>query len=234
MHGTIEHGSQFLAADRRDWPTTYYGPLSGVGLAIKAAGAGGPVRIGVVGLGAGTLASYGRPGDVIRFYEINPQVVQLARSEFSFLQDSKARIEIAMGDARLSLQREPAQQFNVLALDAFSSDSIPVHLLTLEAFRIYVHHLKAGGILAVHISNRYLDLAPVVAEAARLLGLEALQVNSDEDQERGVSVSDWVLLSASPDVFKSADMQEYAGPTEAKTAMRAWTDDYSNLYGILK
>jgi SAM-dependent methyltransferase len=233
-HGTIQHGSQFLAPDRRDWPTTYYGELSGVGLAIKSAGAGGPARIGVVGLGAGTLASYGRPGDVFRFYEINPQVVQLARSEFSFLQDSKARIEIAMGDARLTLEREGAQQFDVLVLDAFSSDSIPVHLLTLEALRIYVRNLKAGGILAIHISNRYLGLMPVVAEGARLLGLEVLRVNNEDDEEKGVSRSDWVLLSSSAEVFKSADMQEHAAPTEARTAIRAWTDDYSDVYGILK
>jgi predicted small integral membrane protein len=233
-HGTILHGNQFLSPERRAWPTTYYGPLSGVGLAIKAAGAEGPARIGVVGLGAGTLASYGRPGDVMRFYEINPQVVEIARSEFSFLQDSKARIEIAMGDARLSLAGEAAQQFDVLALDAFSSDSIPVHLLTLEALRIYVHHLKAGGILAIHISNRYLGLMPVVAEGARVLGLETLRVNNDEDEGRGVSSSDWVLLSASPDVFKTEEMQQYAAPAEPGTSMRAWTDDYSGVYGILK
>ena len=233
-HGTILHGNQFLSPERRDWPTTYYGPLSGVGLAIKSAGAGGPVRIGVVGLGAGTLASYGRPGDVMRFYEINPQVVEIARSEFSFLHDSKARIEIAMGDARLSLERELAQQFDVLALDAFSSDSIPVHLLTLEAFRIYVRHLKAGGILAIHISNRYLGLMPVVAEGARVLGLETLRVNNNDDEEKGVSGSDWVLLSGSPDTFKTEAMQQHAAPAEAVTAIRAWTDDYSGVYGILK
>ncbi|MFH1604779.1 MAG: fused MFS/spermidine synthase [Pseudomonadota bacterium] len=233
-HGTIMHGSQFLAPDRRDWPTTYYGPLSGVGLAIKSAGAGGSVRIGVVGLGAGTLASYGRPGDVIRFYEINPQVVELARSEFSFLRDSKARIEIAMGDARLSLDHEGAQQFNVLVLDAFSSDSIPVHLLTLEAFRIYARHLNAGGILALHISNHYLDLVPVVVEAARLIGLDALRVKNEDDEKKGVSASDWMLLSASPDAFKSKDMQQHAAPVEAATAVRAWTDDYSDVFGILK
>ncbi|MFH1603764.1 MAG: hypothetical protein ABIH03_07640, partial [Pseudomonadota bacterium] len=124
--------------------------------------------------------------------------------------------------------------FDVLVLDAFSSDSIPVHLLTLEAFRIYVRHLNAGGILALHISNHYLDLVPVVVEAARLIGLDALRVKDEDDEKKGISASDWMLLSASPDVFKSKDMQQHAAPVEAATAIRAWTDDYSDVFGILK
>src|SRR5205807_9355570 len=137
----------------------------------------GPLRVGVVGLGAGTLAAYGRTGDVFRFYDINSDVVELARSEFTFLKDSRAKVEVALGDARLSLEREPAQNFDVLALDAFSSDAIPVHLLTVEAFKTYLRHLKPDGVLAVHISNRYLDLVPVVQQAARHLSLE---VRSEE------------------------------------------------------
>src|SRR5262249_15710017 len=154
----------FLDAMRRAWPTTYYGLESGVGLALLDARAHGPVRVGVVGLGAGTLASYRRPGDLYRFYDINPKVVELARTGFSFLKDSKARVEVQLGDARLSLEREPKWDFDVLVLDAFSSDAIPVHLLTVEAFRAYLRQLRTGGILAVHISNRYLDLVPVVQQ----------------------------------------------------------------------
>ncbi|MGB5079794.1 MAG: fused MFS/spermidine synthase [Burkholderiales bacterium] len=233
-HGTIIHGKQFLDPDRRDWPTSYYGMTSGIGRALIDAGARGSLRVGVVGLGAGTLAAYGRGGDVFRFYDINPKVVELARSEFSFLNDSRARIELALGDARLSLEREPAQDFDVLALDAFSSDSIPVHLLTAEAFATYLRHLKPGGVLAVHISNRYLDLVPVVQQAARHLSLELRQVENDDDDDAGVYRSDWMLLSASPQAFAGALWEDAPGPLEEGRPIRLWTDDYSDLYRILK
>jgi SAM-dependent methyltransferase len=233
-HGTIIHGKQFIDADRRDWPTTYYSRNSGIGLAILDAGRQGPLRVGVVGLGAGTLATYGRPGDVYRFYDINPQVVALAHSEFSYLKDSHARVEMALGDARLSLEREQKQNFDILALDAFSSDAIPVHLLTREAFDAYLRHLKPGGVLAVHISNRYLDLAPVVLQAARHHALEARLVTNEDDNDAGVYTSSWVLLSASPAVFEREPLTEVAEEIEVKRQVSLWTDDYSNLYRILK
>ncbi|MEI6302304.1 MAG: fused MFS/spermidine synthase [Betaproteobacteria bacterium] len=231
-HGTIQHGSQFLDPARREWPTTYYGPASGVALAIKSTEAAR--RIGVVGLGAGTLASFGRAGDVMRFYEIDPQVVDIARKQFSFLGDSKAAIEVVLGDARLTLEREPAQQFNVLAVDAFSSDSIPVHLLTIEAFRAYLRHLKPDGILAIHVSNRYLDLLPVVAKAAQQLSLQVRQVYSQDDYAIGVFRSDWLLLAASDSAFDNEALQAESKPLEAQPNIRLWTDDYSDLHGILK
>jgi SAM-dependent methyltransferase len=233
-HGTIIHGKQFLEEDRRDWPTTYYGPTSGVGLALIDARARGPVRVGVVGLGAGTLAAYGRPGDVFRFYDINPKVVELARTEFSFLKDSRARVEVQLGDARLSLEREPARNFDLLALDAFSSDAIPVHLLTVEAFRVYLRQLRPGGVLAVHISNRYLDLVPVVQQAARQLSLELRQVQNEDDDEAGVYRSDWLLLSDSPAAFNGLLLREAAERVDSVPRVRLWTDDYSDLYRILK
>ncbi|HYU67908.1 MAG TPA: fused MFS/spermidine synthase [Burkholderiales bacterium] len=233
-HGTIVHGKQFLEADRRDWPTSYYGRESGIGLALLDAGVHGPLRVGVVGLGAGTLAAFGRTGDVFRFYDINPDVVELARSEFTFLKDSPAKVEVALGDARLSLEREPAQNFDVLALDAFSSDAIPVHLLTLEALKTYLRHLKPDGILAVHISNRYLDLVPVVQQAARHLSLEVRQVESDDDDDAGVYRSDWMLVSASPAAFEGKLLKEAAERIDAVPRVRLWTDDYSDLYRILK
>jgi SAM-dependent methyltransferase len=232
-HGTIIHGKQFLEDAKRDLPTTYYGVTSGVGLAILDARVRGPVRLGVVGLGTGTLASYGRSGDLVRFYDINPQVVQLARTEFSFLEDSPAKVEVQLGDARLSLEREAPQNFDVLALDAFSSDAIPVHLLTVEAFRVYLRQLKPGGILAVHISNRYLDLVPVVQQAARALSLELREVDNEDDPEAGVYRSDWLLVSASPAAFAGPLLQD-AQRTEADPRVRLWTDDYSDLYHILK
>jgi SAM-dependent methyltransferase len=233
-HGTIIHGKQFLEPDRRDWPTSYYGMTSGIGLAILDARSRGPLRVGVVGLGAGTLAAYGRSGDVFRFYDINPKVIELAHSEFSFLKDSPAQVEVALGDARLSLEREPDQNFDILALDAFSSDAIPVHLLTVEAFRVYLRHLKPGGLLAVHISNRYLDLVPVVQQAARHLSLEIRQVENDDDDDAGVYRSDWMLLSALPTAFEGNFLKEGAEKIDSEPSVRLWTDDYSDLYRILK
>jgi SAM-dependent methyltransferase len=233
-HGTIIHGKQFLETVRRDWPTTYYGLTSGVGLAILDARARGPVRVGVVGLGAGTLAAYGRTGDVFRFYDINPQVVELAHSQFSFLEDSPAHVEVQLGDARLSLEREAPQNFDLLALDAFSSDAIPVHLLTVEAFRAYQRQLRPGGVLAVHISNRYLDLVPVVQQAARALSLELRQVENEDDDDAGVYRSDWLLLSDSPAAFERPLLKSVAQTIDADPRVRLWTDDYSDLYRILK
>jgi SAM-dependent methyltransferase len=233
-HGTIVHGRQFLAPERRDWPTSYYGRDSGVGMAILRQEERGPVRIGVVGLGAGTIASYGRRGDTYRFYDINPRVVELARAEFTYLADSKAAIEIALGDARLSLEREPEQNFDVLALDAFSSDAIPVHLLTSEAFDVYLRHLRPQGILAVHVSNRYLDLVPVVQQAARRHSLEARLVESDDDEEAGTYRSDWVLLSRSAAPFLRAPLAHAAHAMDEDAAVPLWTDDYSNVLGLLK
>jgi spermidine synthase len=232
-HGTITHGKQYRDPARRDWRTTYYGETSGVGRAIAALGAAGPVRIGVIGLGTGTLAAYGRAGDTIRIYEINPQVIELALREFTYLTDSTAQVEIVLGDARLSLEREPPQGFDLLAVDAFSSDSIPVHLLTAEAFAVYFRHLKARGLLAVHISNRYLDLKPVLRAAAARLGKVARVFEDESDGDRGTYGTTWVLLAASPQVFAQAPL-EAAAELEAERPVRAWTDDYSDLYRILK
>ncbi len=233
-HGTITHGKQFRDPSRREWPTTYYGETSGVGRAIEALRAAGPVRIGVIGLGAGTLAAYGRAGDAVRIYEINPQVIELALREFTYLADTKARLEIVLGDARLSLEREPAQGFDLLAVDAFSSDSIPVHLLTAEAFEVYFRHLKPGGILAVHISNRYLDLKPVLKEAAARFGKTARIVDDESDSDRGTYGTTWVLFTDAPDVFAREPLKGVADPLETDRSIRVWTDDYSDLYGILK
>jgi len=235
-HGTITHGKQFLAADRRDWPTSYYGEDSGVGEAIAArrAAAGGPIRIGMIGLGAGTLVSYGRPGDVVHIYEINPLVRRIAGEYFTYLRDARSGVEFSMGDARLSLEREAPQMFDVLAVDAFSSDAIPVHLLTLEAFRIYFRHLKPDGILAVHISNRYLDLEPVVAEAAKALRKEAREVQNESDESRGTYGSTWILVAGSAQAFSGPALAEATPPEEGGRKVRLWTDDYTDLISILK
>jgi SAM-dependent methyltransferase len=234
MNGTITHGLQFLGPGRRDKPTSYYSANSGIGVALKALAHRGPLRVGVIGLGAGTIATYGRAGDDYTFYEINPLVVRIAQQDFSFLQDSKAHIAFALGDARLTLERQPPQQFDLLAVDAFSSDSIPVHLLTIEAFQLYFHHLRPDGILAVHISNRYVYLEPVMAAAAQKLGKEAALINNEDDRANEIFIARWVLL-ANRGTLRGLPTVEKAGrPVTTSGRVKLWTDSYSSLFPVLK
>jgi SAM-dependent methyltransferase len=232
VNGTITHGLQYLAQDRRRLATTYYGPLSGVGLAIENTRRSAQ-RVGVIGLGAGTLATYGRPEDYYRFYEINPLVIEIARRHFTYLMDCRASYDIVLGDARLSLEREASQQFDVLAVDAFSSDSIPVHLLTLEAFRLYFRHIRPGGVLAVHVSNSHLELEPVVERISKALGRPNFMVDT-EDGEDLVYGATWVLLSDDPALFRKPAISQAGGPVPPRRGQQVWTDDYSNLVRILK
>jgi Spermidine synthase len=224
-NGIILHGMQFLAPEQSRLPTTYYGPQSGGGLAITSHRAANQ-RVGVIGLGAGTLAAYGRAGDYLRFYEINPAVIEIASHYFNFLQGSAAQTEVVAGDGRLALEREPAQNFDVLIVDAFSGDSIPVHLLTTQAFDIYFHQLRPGGILALHITNRYLDLGPVVQALAAASRKQALLIHNAADRERGVYESDWSLVAD--------DLALFGTPQKTAQVVRPWTDDYSNLFRILR
>jgi SAM-dependent methyltransferase len=236
-HGTINHGEEYLNIARRDLPTTYYGPNTGVGLAIREKQKAGAVRIGVIGLGTGTTAAYGRLGDYIRYYEINPLVLELARKEFFFLADCKAKLDVAMGDARLSLEQElkdgHPQNFDVLAVDAFSSDSIPVHLLTKEAMDLYFRHLRPDGILAVHISNRYLNLQPVLEGEVNATQKTARLVDTEDDDTQDVFGATWVLITSPATGFKG-ELLSNSAPLDSKRSVRLWTDDYSNLFKILK
>ena len=235
IHGTISHGIQLTDPQERDTPTSYYGPKSGVGRAIRYFEQGPAVRVGVIGLGSGVTAAYGRQGDVFRFYEINPLDFNIASTWFSFLKDCKADQQVLLGDARLTLERQPNQQFDVLAVDAFSSDAIPVHLLTREAFVLYFRHLKRGGILAVHVSNRYLALAPVAARNAADLGKAAIDVSDDGEDEDYLTQSEWVLVAEDRALFNDTLFQATdITPAKAWPGLRAWTDDYSNLIQILK
>jgi len=200
--------------------------------------------MGVLGLGVGTMAAWGRAGDTVRFYEINPQVHELAATRFTYLRDSPARVEVVMGDARLSLESEPPQAFDLLVLDAFSSDAVPVHLLTREAFAVYARHVQPDGILAVHISNRYLDLTPVVVAAARhfnyQLALIHLEESDDDDEDAAgppwwVYSSSWILLTRNPDGFESPAIREAASEVNTNRArVRLWTDDYASVFQILQ
>jgi SAM-dependent methyltransferase len=233
VHGTIEHGAQYLSFPENRNPTTYYGRRSGAGLALRFC-CDGPKRVGVIGLGAGTLAAYGKPGDSFRFYEINPQVISVANGWFTFLKQSPAKIEIILGDARLSLESEPSQQFDVLAVDAFSGDAIPVHLLTKEAFAVYFRHLKPGGILAVHTSNTYLRLAPVVKMLAEDADYASRLISSDEDTTMMVSPADWVLVTQNQEFLNKQETLVGSENIDVPPHLRLWTDDYNNLYEILR
>jgi SAM-dependent methyltransferase len=233
VHGTIEHGAQYLSFPENRNPTTYYGRRSGVGLALRFC-CDGPKRVGVIGLGTGTLAAYGKPGDSFRFYEINPQVISVAKGWFTFLKQSPAKTEIILGDARLSLESEPSQQFDVLAVDAFSGDAIPVHLLTKEAFAVYFRHLKPGGILAVHTSNTYLNLVPVVKLLAEDADYATRLIASDEETSMMVSSADWVLVTRNQEFLKKPETFAGSENITVPPRLRLWTDDYNNLYEILR
>lgn len=242
-HGRIIHGLQYDDPDLAREPTSYYGPGSGVGLAIgthRRREQGQPLQLGFVGLGAGTLATYVFEGDTARFYEIDPDVVGLSSGPeplFTYLRDARGRVEVAIGDARINLEREPDRGFDMLALDAFSSDAIPTHLLTVEAVDLYLRHLRnADSLIAVHISNRYLDLEPVVRGIAEARGLFVLRVENDEDGERIYS-SDWMLLATQDAALDRVRARTGATETPAaphEGAWPLWTDGYSNLVEVLK
>lgn len=171
---------------------------------------------------------------MFRFYEIDPEVEVIARNVFTYLRESKAEIEIVHGDARLSMEAEPSQQYDVIAVDAFSGDAIPVHLLTAESIRLYQRHLRPGGILAFHISNNYLDLAPVVEAEAEHAGIPAMMVTSPDDEYTGAYAADWVLLTTDAKFFTQPKVSEAAAPIEGRSGLRFWTDDYSSLWPVLK
>jgi SAM-dependent methyltransferase len=233
-HGTITHGLQILNPSMTHVPTSYYGRESGIGLTWQALSTTGPLKMGLVGLGAGTLAAYGRGGDNLRFYDINPAVVKIAKEDFMFLRDCPAHIDIVLGDARLSMASEPTQQFDVLVIDAFSGDAIPVHLLTREAFQIYWRHLKPDGVLAVHVSNHYLDLAPIVSLNAKEIGKRAEKVDNDDDDSQEVYASTYVLVSSRPGFFENPLLKKRFADVKPDRRIRPWTDDFSNLWQVLK
>jgi SAM-dependent methyltransferase len=234
IHGVIQHGEQYIEPGREFEALTYYGPTSGVGIALDLMDRPGR-RIGVIGLGAGTLAAYGREGDLVRFYEINPQVVDIARRAFTYLSRTPAKVEVAVGDARLVLDREPPQRFDLLAVDAFSSDAIPVHLLTRQAMEVYLRHLAPGGVIAFHVTNRYLDLPPVVNDIAAALGLHATLVSDDPEEGSGYTMSrtDWVLVAREAEVLAQPPIAAVA-KTIASDGSRLWTDDSNNLLRAIK
>jgi len=241
QHGRITHGLQFAEPARASMITSYFGPTSGLGLALRQFPRQEGQRVGLLGLGVGTVAGYGKPGDTYRIYEINPQVTAIARSPFSYLARSQAKIEIVMGDARLSMENEPPQHFDFLIMDAFSSDAVPVHLLTKEAFEIYRRHLKPDGAILVNISNRYLNLRPVVENAARQFGFQAYNIDSNDggsDEEEGgwwFYAASWMVLSKNREFMNRDPLRLAASPPEPpRHDIPLWTDDYTSMFKILK
>ncbi|MCP4785995.1 MAG: hypothetical protein GY903_25920 [Fuerstiella sp.] len=243
MHGQIRHGFQYLDEYWKTHPTTYYGQESGIGIAIELSRKLARdtdqhvLRVGVVGLGTGTIAAYGQSDEYFRFYDINSHVRDLSAMYFTYLSDSEAETEVVIGDARIVMERELAagrnQQFDVLAIDAFSSDAIPVHLLTTECAEIYREQLRPGGVLAIHISNRFLELDPITRAMAEHLGWHAVRIENDDDDSTGVFTSTWVLLTANDAFVNSADIQDVDNEWDESDRVLHWTDDYSGLWQIL-
>lgn len=234
MHGRVLHGSQLSDPAKVRTPTTYYAPGSGVGRLLSSRP--GPVHVGAVGLGVGTLAAYVRPGDTYRFYEISPTVVAFAEGAggyFTWLSGAPGKIEVVLGDARTSLEREPPNAYDVLVIDAFSGDSVPTHLLTLEAFRLYRSHLKPGGVLALHVSNRYLDLLPVVAKLAQALQWQSLVVDADRRGDWSAA-SLWVLLSADANALRIDTVGVKTSPFATEQTGPLWTDEFTSLWGLVE
>jgi spermidine synthase len=232
FHGSILHGTQFLADNKRDLPTTYYGKKSGVGLVMQHHKAGQKRRIGVVGLGVGTLATYGQKHDHLRFYEINSEVIRMADQYFTFLKNTASTTEMVLGDARLSLEHEELQNYDILVLDAFSGDAIPTHLLTREAALLYKQNLRDDGILCIHISNLHFDLRPVVQGLARDISMHSACVQAMPDEDQGTNLCHWMLLSKQPipeDIVSRAE--EISEPAESELL---WTDEWSNLLSVLR
>ena len=238
-HGAINHGGQLLApADRRK-PSTYFGPTSGYGRAFASLPET-PRRIGVLGLGAGAIAAYARKGDLFRFYEIDPQVAAVAMTEFSFLRGSPAQIDVVLGDGRLSLEREAPQRYDLLAIDAFAGDSIPMHLLTREAMAVYVKHLAPDGVIVFQATNRFVGIAPVVERLAAAFGMTALLVTDEPEAgfyagaDYWLSSTEQIIVSKSRRILDAEPIQSAADVLPLNPKFPLWTDDFYNLLGILK
>lgn len=229
-NGKVLHGIEYLSASKANIATAYYAPETGIGLAMRWLPHDRPWRAGLVGLGTGTLAVFGRPGDRFRYYDINPAVIDVAWRYFRYLRDSAAQIDTIAVDGRLGLAREQPRSLNLIVLDAFSGDAIPAHLLTLEAFSMYFDRLATGGVIAIHITNRYLDVASVVRAAAARLGRPLLLIHNRSDAARLVQATDWAILAARRDDI--AALAPFAGGVRTR-AIAPWTDDYSNLFEIL-
>lgn len=233
-HGRISHGLQHVAPERQRTPTTYFAPETGIGLAMRWRAGEAPRRIGVLGLGVGTLAVYGRPQDEMTFFELNPDVVRMASAHFTYLEQAESEVDIVLGDGRIRLAELDSPRFDVLALDAFSGDAVPSHLLTREAFHMYRSRLAPGGILAVNVSNRHLELRGVVGAHADALGMQAVWVRGEAPSLLGDYVSYWMLLTENEDFLAWPPLADAARALRPDLPVVAWTDDFAPLLPVLK
>ena len=237
IHGAIAHGGQLLREDLRMAPSSYFGPTSGYGR-VFASLPPGPRKVGVIGLGAGALAAYAKPGDDWVFYEISPAVVQAALQEFTFLPKFPGRHEVVVGDGRLALEREAPRQYDVLAMDAFAGDSIPTHLITREAMAAYLKHLKPDGVLVFQATNRFVNLMPVLHNLAQTFGMQAVLISDSPPTATGadswLSSTDQVIVTRNAALLQSPAIREVAQPLQADPGLPVFTDDYVNLVRILK
>jgi SAM-dependent methyltransferase len=234
-NGRILHGVQFTEPDRRREPTTYYNPASGIGITLENLADIEPLHVATVGLGTGTIAAYAQEGDRYCFYEINPDVLDIAQHYFTFLSDAPSMPRLVLGDARLSMEQETPQDYDVIALDAFSGDAIPTHLLTVEAVAVYLKHLKPSGVLAVHTSNRHLDLVPIVALLGAHYGLDVVVVEAEDEEGVADSGSEWLLVTRNRDFLQLPSVASASSPvTPPGPEIRVWTDQYSNLFQIMR
>lgn len=229
FHGAISHGMQLLEGDRKREPAGYYGSDTGVGRTLEYYRGRGAARVAVVGLGAGTLAAYSRADQVFRFYEINPMVEKLARQYFTYLSAAPGKLDVVIGDGRLLLEQETEPPFHALVIDAFTGDAVPAHLLTREAMDIYLRRLRPDGALLIHISNRYLNLAPVVRGLAAYGGLNAVRVDTVERTEDRLA-TEWMILTNNPGLL--AELAPAATPVENRQIL--WTDESNDLFRILR
>jgi spermidine synthase len=240
-HGAIMHGGQLLGDSFRNTPADYFSPASGYGrvfTSLREMNPGQPLNVGVIGLGAGVIAAWMKPGDRLAFYEISPRVVDIAKREFTYLADTPARTSLVMGDGRLSLEREPARGYDVLGIDAFSGDSIPMHLVTREAMAVYVKHIKPDGVIVFQATNRYIDLLPVVKRLAAEFGLEAVNVSDSPDAEDGpeywYSSTDQVIVTRNRKLLEWPRVAEAAEEIGERPDLPVFTDAHHNLLRILK
>ncbi len=240
-HGGIMHGGQLLDDSFRSMPADYFGPGSGYGrvfASLREMQPKKPLSVGVIGLGAGVLAAWMKPGDRLVFYEISPRVVEIAKREFTFLNDSSGKIEVILGDGRLSLEREPPRGYDVMGIDAFSGDSIPMHLVTREAMAIYLKHLKPDGVIVFQATNRFVDLLPVVKNLAAEFGLEAVNVSDDPEGTDGAedwySRTDQVIVTRNRKLLGWPRLAEAAEPIAERPGLPVFTDAHHNLLRILK
>jgi len=240
-HGGIMHGGQLLGDAFRNTPADYFNPTSGYGRvfrSLRELNPGKPLSVGVIGLGAGVIGAWMEPGDRLAFYEISPRVVDVANREFTFLKDSLAQTEIILGDGRLSLEREPPRGYDVLGIDAFSGDSIPMHLVTKEAMALYVKHIQPDGVIVFQATNRFVDLLPVVKRLAAEFGMEAYNISDSpagaEGKEYWYSSTDQVIVTRDRRLIAWPTLREAAEPIEDRADLPTFTDSHHNLLRILK